>query len=123
MVLIYQFTMALEAPYENWPTSPAKALVDEVNRIAPIPRASMCGRAYLHAHTPPSTLTLTMSSKTLVSTAIKSRYEGSEEAALWTALLNRMSIRPKAERVASIMRSEEHTSELQSLMRTSNSVC
>src|SRR3546814_3953055 len=52
MVLIYQFTMALEAPYENWPTSPAKALVDEVNRIAPIPRESMCGRAYLHDHTP-----------------------------------------------------------------------
>src|SRR3546814_15552795 len=32
MVLIYQFTMALEAPSENWPTSPAQALVDEVNR-------------------------------------------------------------------------------------------
>src|SRR3546814_13732696 len=84
--------MALEAPYENWPTSPAKALVDEVNRIAPIPRASMCGRAYLHAHTPPSTLTLTMRPKTLVSNAIKSRTEGSEEAAMWTAVLDRESV-------------------------------
>ncbi|MOA10717.1 hypothetical protein D3C78_1306200 [compost metagenome] len=71
-----------------------------MNRIDPLPWASMCGKAYLHARTPPSTLTrmqLWNSSVLKLMKSISRVVAGFR----YTALLNSTSIRPKVWTVCS----------------------